>query len=78
MKIHIFRQLNGGTNPHYIFVWKVPPLSPKNHEGLVAKAINNSREVAPVKVNAEVISHFNQVVNQISDVPKHVAIALQN
>ena len=50
LKIHVFGKVNSGNKSDCIFVWKVPKLNGKRHEGNVAKAIHKCKDMVPKRV----------------------------
>ena len=75
---HVYGKLSKGRTADCLFVWKVPTVHGTQHIGNVLLAINTCREMAPKQMSHEAISHFNLIMNAISDVPKDVRNALRN
>ena len=76
--LHVFGQLNSGSNPNIIFVWKVPAIHGLQHVGNVARVVTECREAIPKKMGEEAIRHFNTIIDGATNLPTQAREALRN
>ena len=50
----------------------------ESHSGRIAQTVEKCREEAPKKVNKELVKHFNQIINQVSEINSTVRDAIRD
>ena len=78
MKLNVYCKSGGGARQACVFVWKVPIVFSPCHTGRSAAVMDKCQEIAPNEISRELVTHFNLMMDQISDISSSVRDAMRN